>query len=906
VVGTSGSGKSSLVRSGLIPSLQSGFMVGAGSSWRMAVLRPGEDPIGHLAAALNGPGVLGAETDLTDTNRLLLEVTLRRTTRGLAEAVRQARLPAGDNVLVVIDQFEELFRFRHSRQIAHSRDDAIAFVRLLLEAAAQHEHPIYIVLTMRSDFIGDCMDFPGLPEAINAGLYLVGRMSRDALRSAITGPVAVAGASIAPRLVNRVLNDLGDDHDQLPLVQHALMRTWEHWARAREGQGPIDVEDYEAVGTFRHALSKHAEEAYEEAARIGHAVTVERIFRALTDTFTDPRGIRRPTLVSELAAIDQAAEDDVIRAVDIFRAPRRCFLMPPAGVPLTGRSIVDLSHESLMRCWDRLIRWADEERAAAEFYIRLSQAARWCEAGAAGLWRDPELELAQTWRTGNAPTAAWAARYDEGFDRAIGFLDRSLKERDRLAAEREQERRAKLRRTQLVAGVLATLLVVAIGLGTFAWNERQRARANLDLARQAVDESLAAADRDPAQIGADVPQVQELRRELLSKAEGFYLAFMDQEPRSEQARRDLAVAHLRLGHINRMLDRRDQAEAEYRDAIARLTAMTAGAGGAPEDRQALASAYNWLGETLRRQIGRAPDAAEAYDRALELQQALTNEFPAHAAYREELARTMSNRGILRFSAGDVAAAEADFRAAIQLLEPLSTTSPRALQDLGRAANNLAALLDSQARDDAQTWYARAVAAHEQLVAQELDNSEYRLELATFANNLAVFLYEHGAAADAVERSQQAVDLLTALARPAPSLAIERADAYTLRGMILEAQRADEAYEAFETALALFGELQESPRAVRMQAFHTRFGDLLLHLAALGRDPAATERGRRLLTQAVTQYADLAHRLIAADGALHAGVITETLTAVIPELEGPNRVRLLAIEEQLRRTTGGRG
>src|SRR5204863_6078522 len=114
-------------------------------------------------------------------------------------------------------------------------------------------------------------------EAVNDGLYLLGRMSRDALRKAITGPVAVAGGTIAPRLVHRVLNDLGDDHDQLPLVQHALMRTWDHWERVpagivptvRQGHGPaeqsrapIDVTDYEAIGTFRNALSMHAEEAY--------------------------------------------------------------------------------------------------------------------------------------------------------------------------------------------------------------------------------------------------------------------------------------------------------------------------------------------------------------------------------------------------------------------------------------------------------------------------------------------------------------------------------------------------------------------------------------------------------------------------------------------------------------------
>ena len=122
--------------------------------------------------------------------------------------------PPHDNVLIVVDQFEELFRFQRSRagrELARRGGD-------VRQAAARGDQsrrssPIYVVLTMRSDFIGECMEYPGLPEAINDSQYLVPRLTRDELRAAITGPVAVAGAAIAPRLVLRLLNDLGDDQD---------------------------------------------------------------------------------------------------------------------------------------------------------------------------------------------------------------------------------------------------------------------------------------------------------------------------------------------------------------------------------------------------------------------------------------------------------------------------------------------------------------------------------------------------------------------------------------------------------------------------------------------------------------------------------------------------------------------
>jgi len=359
VIGTSGSGKSSLIRSGLIPSLISGFMARAGTSWRVAMMRPGEDPFGHLASALSPSDILGsAEPELAGAQEVLLDATLRRSSRGLIEAVHLAHLAPDDNLLVVVDQFEELFRFRRSRQVEHSRDDAIAFVRVLLEASKQIELPIFVVLTMRSDFIGDCMEYPGL----------------DAVRSAITGPVAVANGRIAPRLVLRLLNELCDDNDQLPILQHALMRSWDYWSAGHAAERPLDVADYEAIGTFTHALSYHAEEAYAEAGTPERQQLVARVFKALTDTYSDPRGVRRPTSVAELAGMCEANEADVVAVVDLFRRPGRSFLMPPAAIPLTPRSIVDISHESLMRCWERLIAWAEEERAAAAFYVRLSQA----------------------------------------------------------------------------------------------------------------------------------------------------------------------------------------------------------------------------------------------------------------------------------------------------------------------------------------------------------------------------------------------------------------------------------------------------------------------------------------------------------------------------------------------------
>lgn len=799
VVGTSGSGKSSLVRSGLIPSLYSGFMVSAGSTWRVATLRPGEDPIGHLAAALNQSGVLGTEGEMASTNRVLLEATLRRSTRGLVDAVRQARIPPEDNLLVIVDQFEELFRFRRSRQIENSRDEAVAFVKLLLEATRQPEVPIYVVLTMRSDFIGDCMEFPGLPEAVNAGQYLVPRMTRDELRSAITGPIAVARGEIAPRLVLRLLNDLGDNQDQLPVLQHALMRTWDHWERHRSQHRnqdrnydePIDIADYEAVGTLHQALSLHAEEAFLETDSDANRKIAEQIFKALTDTFSDPRGIRRPTSIRELSAICEASEPEVIQIVEIFRRPGRSFLMPPAATLLESRSIVDLSHESLMRCWIRLIAWAEEERASAQVYARLSQASAWFAEGTAGLWHNPELELGVRWKEQGHPTEAWAQRYDSSFARAMDFLDRSEKERARFEAEREQERKRKLRHVQWAAAVLGIMLVIAVSLAFFAWSEKRRAEANLQLAKTAVDESLSSAGSQQAREAADTPQMEEFRQGLLEKAKDFYVNYLSkQNPGNEKFRLETARTRTRLGDINRLLGKYQDAVNEYQLAITGLESLAKQHPDNPEYRQAEAYSYNWLGETLRIWLEEAQkpvpytraDAENEYDNALRLQQELVHQIPGNSSYQQELARTYYNRGILRYST-DLNHSESDFRQAVGLLEPLAekntdasagSKNPPPSQDLARAYNNLANLLGHEKRmPEAAQLYERAIAIHEGLCKKEPGNREYKMELARFYDNMAILLLNEKQIDPAKQRNQQALTLFEELATPAASSSLAR-------------------------------------------------------------------------------------------------------------------------------------
>lgn len=193
VVGTSGSGKSSLVRAGLLPAILGGGMSQEDSAWEVAVMRPGGSPLAHLAQSLCDAGLYDADAEDALPH---LQATLSRSRNGLIEALRQSPAGQGAKLLLVVDQFEELFRF--NRASAASQEESVGFVNLLLKATQEAGQSIYVVLTMRSDFLGECSQFLGLAEAVNDGEFLIPRMTRDQIQEAIEGPIRVRGARIAP------------------------------------------------------------------------------------------------------------------------------------------------------------------------------------------------------------------------------------------------------------------------------------------------------------------------------------------------------------------------------------------------------------------------------------------------------------------------------------------------------------------------------------------------------------------------------------------------------------------------------------------------------------------------------------------------------------------------------------
>ena len=599
VTGPSGCGKSSLVRTGLLAGLETGFLATAGVHWRIAEMHPGHCPFLRLAKALLADNVLGPEylAPFSDQDEALafLQADLRRGPLSMHEILQDLSLPPKTNLLLLVDQFEEIFRYSQQSEF----EEAAAFVALLLTSCQNNLTPmltthdwkikIYVVITMRSDFIGESALFCDLSEAINQGLFLTPRLNREQLREAIEEPAKIFGSQVDPTLVNHLLNDIGNNPDHLPLLQHALMRVWnlaldekskechsldslslnqlpneakqnavdENRSDKAQAQNKTQSPDivltllhYQQIGGLNKVLSKHADEAY-ASLDLKQQQIAEKLFRNLVERGEGHFDVRRPVKLNDVAIQAKVSWPEVAAVVDVFSQAGRCFLTPMLEHPLEPDSIIDISHESLIRQWDRLTEWNHREAEAAEIYHRLENSARRWQQQEAELWAGIELEIALAWREQLQPTVIWAKRYGfkEGhyFELAMHFLSASEKQQQHeqkqleLARQRELQQvrhQAILEQKALTAhrtakGALLGLLVAISLAGWGVWEREQAVTAQWQ-AQQALQHAerleqertlklfesqlthalLLARDEDYAAAKPVLQQMQELEGEV--------------------------------------------------------------------------------------------------------------------------------------------------------------------------------------------------------------------------------------------------------------------------------------------------------------------------------------------------------------------------------------------------------
>jgi len=423
IVGPSGSGKSSTLRAGLLPALAGGVLPGS-EGWGRVLIRPGEQPMRELRAAASG-------------------------------------LDGARRSVLAVDQFEEIFT------VCRDQRERDAFVAALVRAAQDPDGRSVVVLAVRADFYARCAAHPELSRLLGANNVLVGPMSRDELRRAISRPAERVGLRVEADLEDALVADVEGQPGALPLLSTALLELWQQ----RRGRR-LRLAAYMHTGGVQGAVARLAEDAFgrlepsqREAAR--------NVLLRLAGEGEDGTIVRRRVPLAEL---DAQRSDNAARVVDVLTERR--LLTVSAGT-------VEVAHEALLREWPRLRGWLEEDAEGRRLHRHLIDAARDWDAGGRDpgeLYRGARLSAALEWRAAH-----------EG--------ELNATERAFLAASRTASERAH-RRLRMVLATVAALLVVAVIAGVVALDQRAKAR----------DEATAA---DAQRLGAQALTVDTLDHSLL-------------------------------------------------------------------------------------------------------------------------------------------------------------------------------------------------------------------------------------------------------------------------------------------------------------------------------------------------------------------------------------------------------
>ncbi|NDJ75022.1 MAG: protein kinase [Chloroflexi bacterium] len=474
VVGPSGSGKSSVVKAGLIPALWRGGLPGS-DHWFIVDVMPGPRPLDELEVAL---------TRVTANPSANLREQLERDQHGLLRVAGLILPDDGSELVVVLDQFEELFTL--------VEDEAVRarFLDLIHAAVTDPRSRVRVIVTLRADFYDRPLHYPEFGELMRSRMETVLPQSAEELEAAIIKPAERVGLTFEPGLVAHIVSDVHYQPGALPLVQYALTELFE------QRDGRILTQDaYQALGGAVGALAKRADNVFCEQDEPGRDA-IRQMFLRLVTLDGDASETRRRVLRSELLSI--VADEDVMdEVIDSYAAYR---LLTLDRDPATRRPTVELAHEAILREWQRLRDWLDESRHdIRQQRVLAAAAAEWQQANQepSYLLRGAKLEQFEGWAT----DTLLALTQDERDYLNISIAEserqetverqRQQRELDTQRQLAEQRQRAANRLRYLVAG-LAVFLVAALLLSVFAFRQRNEARDARDKAEResAINRSL--------------------------------------------------------------------------------------------------------------------------------------------------------------------------------------------------------------------------------------------------------------------------------------------------------------------------------------------------------------------------------------------------------------------------------
>jgi WD40 repeat protein/class 3 adenylate cyclase len=503
IVGPSGSGKSSTVFAGLMPQLRQD------KKWLIVETRPGVRPFYSLAGALYP--ILNKAHDETDhlVGANKLAQAIQSGELSLFQVVIRAleRSPEVQRMLLVIDQFEELFTLQPDPEAQRLFLDEL--LTAVQAGAASRRSPLVLLLTLRADFMGQALTHRPFADALQDGSIILGPMNREELQAAVENPAELRGAAFETALVQRILDDVGQEPGNLPLLEFALTLLWE-----RLDGGWMTHAAYDEIGRVDGALARYAEEVYaelDEAEKEG----ARHLFVQLVQPGEGTEDTRRVARRGEL--------DQKIWPLIRHLADKRLVV---TGLNEVGDETVEVVHEAMIRGWHRLRSWMKEDRSFRTWQEGLrANLHQWEATGQdkGALLRGVPLARAEEWLLG---------RQEDLSPAEISFIELSMERSRKTQARRDR------RRTLIIAGLAVGMLLASI-LSAFALSQRSEAVAESEA--RATQQIIAETEADARATQQVIAESERVRAEAESDARATQQAIAEGErARAEEAVDEIA------------------------------------------------------------------------------------------------------------------------------------------------------------------------------------------------------------------------------------------------------------------------------------------------------------------------------------------------------------------------------
>jgi WD40 repeat protein len=481
ILGASGSGKSSVLRAGLVPAIKTGQMPIEGTyppqgsqNWPVHIITPTAHPLEALAYSLTS----SSESQIATAN-LIDEMGREARSLHLFASKHISTTHDGRYLLIVVDQFEEIFT------LCRAENERKAFIDNLL-TAVESPVPVIVVIALRADFYAHCSRYQRLRQALSERQEYIGPMNSEELRQVIERPARKAGWDFEAGLVDLILRDTGDEPGALPLLSHALLETWQH----RRGY-TMTLEGYSETGGVGQAIAQTAESVFNRLTPEQQMIA-RRIFLRLTEPGEGALDTRRRTALDEL--LSSFGEAREIERVLKFLADARLITM--------SSDSVEVAHEALIREWPALREWLDQDRESLRLHHHLTEAAL--------AWEDLDRDAGELYRgTRLAQVLEWYSQPENStalnkLEQEFIFASQELAEQEVQSREaqyqRELESAMKLaevqrqraeveahraeeqirtasqlhRRALILAGTLLVALVMVALAALFAWREQRQ------------------------------------------------------------------------------------------------------------------------------------------------------------------------------------------------------------------------------------------------------------------------------------------------------------------------------------------------------------------------------------------------------------------------------------------------